>query len=167
MTPAETLMHNTVRLECKLGNDQTMTGTGFFFAFKVDDTTHVPVIVTNRHVVKDSKVGTFVLTRSNERGEPILGSTERIVLDNFESRWLLHPDATVDLAVFPLAPLYHHATSKGISFFAPPMSEDLLATSEKLADLSGLETITWFSPGLVDRLVKVHSFVIERTHSAC
>ena len=76
-------MHTTVRLECTLGNNRGTTGTGFFFSFKVDEKTHVPVIITNKHVIKDSKVGTFVLTKSNEKGEPILGSTERIVLDNF------------------------------------------------------------------------------------
>lgn len=142
MTPAETLMHTTVRLECALSNNRGTTGTGFFFSFKVDEKTHVPVIVTNKHVIKDSKVGTFVLTKSNEKGEPILGSTERIVLDNFESLWRKHPEESVDLAVFPIAALYHQAEAKGIKFFAPPIGEDLLPTAEKLADLSGLENIT-------------------------
>lgn len=142
MTPAETLMHTTVRLECLLDGNRPSTGTGFFFSFKVNDKTHVPLIVTNKHVINKSKVGTFVLTKSNERGEPILGATERIVLDNFESLWIKHPEENVDLAVFPLAPLYLQAEAKGVKFFAPPMGEDLLPTPAGIADLSGLETIT-------------------------
>jgi len=142
MTPAETLMHTTVRLECALNDDRVSTGTGFFFSFKIDDKTHVPVIVTNKHVINNSKVGTFVLTKSDDQGQPILGSTERVVLDNFESLWVKHPEENVDLAVFPIAPLYHQAEAKGIKFFAPPIGEDLLPSTEKLADLSGLETIT-------------------------
>lgn len=142
MTPAETLMHTTVRLECALSDDRVSTGTGFFFSFKIDDKTHVPVIVTNKHVINNSKVGTFVLTKSDDQGEPILGSTERVVLDNFESLWVKHPEENVDLAVFPIAPLYHQAEAKGIKFFAPPIGEELLPSAEKLADLSGLETIT-------------------------
>jgi hypothetical protein len=142
MTPAETLMHTTVRLECSLVGNRPSTGTGFFFSFKIDDKNHVPVIVTNKHVIKDSIAGTFVLTKSNEQGEPILGSTERILLDNFESFWIKHPEENVDLAIFPIATLYHAAEAKGIKFFAPPMGEDLLITPEKLADLSGLENIT-------------------------
>lgn len=142
MTPAETLMHTTVRLECLLEGNRTSTGTGFFFSFKVDDKTHIPLIVTNKHVINQSKVGTFVLTKMNDQGEPILGTTERIVLDNFESLWIKHPAENVDLAVFPIAPLYHQAEAKGIKFFAPPIGEDLFATPEKLADLSGLENIT-------------------------
>jgi len=142
MTPAETLMHTTVRLECALNDDRVSTGTGFFFSFKIDDKTHVPVIVTNKHVINNSKVGTFVLTKSDDQGQPILGSTERVVLDNFESLWVKHPEENVDLAAFPIAPLYHQAEAKGIKFFAPPIGEDLLPSAEKLADLSGLETIT-------------------------
>lgn len=142
MTPAETLMHTTVRLECALNDQRVSTGTGFFFSFKIDDNTHVPVIVTNKHVINNSNVGTFVLTKSNDQGEPILGSTERVVLDNFESLWLKHPEENVDLAVFPIAQLYHQAEANGIKFFAPPIEEDLLPSAEKLAELSGLENIT-------------------------
>lgn len=142
MTPSETLMHTTVRLECLLDGNRSSTGTGFFFSFKVDEKTHIPVIITNRHVIDRAEVGTFVLTKMNDQGEPILGATERVVLDNFESLWVKHPEDNVDLAVFPIAPLYRQAESKGIKFFAPPIGEDLLATTDKLADLSGLENIT-------------------------
>lgn len=142
LTPAETLMHATVRLECTLNNGSISTGTGFFFSFKVDGTTHVPVIITNKHVINNSKVGAFVLTKSNEQGEPIRGSTERVVLDNFENLWVKHPEKNVDLAALPIAHLYHQAEAKGIKFFAPPIGEDLLPSEAKLADLSGLENIT-------------------------
>ncbi len=142
MNHAETLMHTTVRLECSLDGNRHSTGTGFFFSFKVDDKTHVPLIITNKHVINKAKVGTFVLTKSNEQGEPILGTTERIVLDDFESLWIKHPEENVDLAVFPLAPLHHQAKAKGVKFFAPTMGEDLLPTPEKIADLSGIENIT-------------------------
>lgn len=142
MTPAETLMHTTVRLECLLDGNRQSTGTGFFFAFKIDDKNHVPLIVTNKHVINQAKVGTFVLTKSNEQGEPLLGQTERVVLKNFESHWIKHPEDNVDLAVFPIAELYRHAEAQGVKFFAPPIGEDLLPTPAMLADLSGLENIT-------------------------
>jgi hypothetical protein len=142
MTPAEMLMHTTVRLECSLEGNRHSTGTGFFFSFKVDEKTHVPLIVTNKHVIDKSRVGAFVLTKSDDQGQPILGQTERVVLDNFESLWRKHPDKDVDLAVFPIAPLYHQAESKGLKFFAPPIGEDLIPTPEKIEDLSGIENIT-------------------------
>jgi hypothetical protein len=142
MSPAETLMHTTVRLECRLQNGRTSTGTGFFFSFKVDDKSHVPVIVTNKHVIDKSQVGTFVLTRSDDQGQPLIGTTERIALANFEHLWIKHPDVNVDLAVFPIAPLYQEAEAKGIKFFSPPMGEDLIPTSDVLGRLSAIEAIT-------------------------
>ncbi|HEY9809655.1 MAG TPA: serine protease [Halomicronema sp.] len=142
MTPAEILMHTTVRLECELSNGGVSTGTGFFFSFRVDDQLEVPVIVTNKHVINNSKTGAFVLTKSDTQGQPIIGETERIILDSFESLWVKHPEDNVDLAVFPIASLYRKAETGGIRFFTPPMREDLLPNQEKLADLSGLETIT-------------------------
>lgn len=142
MTPAEMLMHTTVRLECDLGSSRQSTGTGFFFSFKVNEKTHIPIIVTNKHVINGAKVGTFVLTKSDVEGQPLLGQTEKVILNNFESLWLKHPEESIDLAVFPLAPLYQEAAVKKIQFFAPPIGEDLLPTPEKISNLSGLENIT-------------------------
>lgn len=142
MTPAEVLMHTTVRLECSLAGNRTSTGTGFFFSLKVGNNKHVPLIITNKHVIDQSKVGTFVLTKMDDQGGPILGNTEQVVLDNFESLWIKHPEESIDLAVFPIAQLYNLAEANGFKFFAPPIGENLLATTEQLANLSGLDDIT-------------------------
>ncbi len=74
LTLAEQLMHTTVRLECGLHDGKTSTGTGFFFSFKLDEQTHIPVIVTNKHVINNSARGTFVLTVSDKNSEPVIGS---------------------------------------------------------------------------------------------
>ena len=141
MTPAETLMHTTVRLECALKDGRSSTGTAFFFSFKVDAERHAPVIITNKHVIANAARGTFVLTKS-EKNEPVLGSTLRVELDNFESLWLKHPEHDVDLAVFPIAPLFQQASAIGVTFFAPPLTEAHVPSDAQLADLTGLETIT-------------------------
>jgi hypothetical protein len=142
LTLAEKLMHTTVRLECELRNGGLSTGTGFFFSFKIDEKSHIPVIITNKHVIEGSKQGSFVLTKKNQDGNPIIGTYERIVLDNFESLWRKHPDKDVDLAVFPIAPLFHEAESKNISLFHVPLDDSLIPTQAILDNLSGLENIT-------------------------
>jgi len=142
LTLAEKLMHTTVRLECALKDGRTSTGTGFFFSFKIDEQTHIPVIITNKHVIKDSVRGTFVLTNRDDNNEPIIGSYEKVILGNFENLWVKHPDDNVDLAAFAMAPLFREAEQKGIKFFAPPLQEDLIPTATQLEDLSGLENIT-------------------------
>jgi V8-like Glu-specific endopeptidase len=142
LTLAEKLMHTTVRLECALQDGRISTGTGFFFSFKIDEQTHIPVIITNKHVIKDSVRRTFVLTNRDDNNEPIIGSYEKVILDNFENLWVKHPDDNVDLAVFAMAPLIREAEQKGIKFFALPLQEDLIPTAAQLEDLSGLENIT-------------------------
>lgn len=142
ITLAEVLMHSTVRLECSLQDGGESTGTGFFFAFQIDDQNHIPVIVTNKHVINNSKKGRFVLTRSNDQGLPIVGTYERIEFEDFEGLWIKHPDENVDLAVFALAPLLKHAESLGVKFFTPPLHENHIPSPAQLNDLLGLETIT-------------------------
>ncbi|PWK80721.1 trypsin-like peptidase [Fulvimonas soli] len=142
LSAAEKLMQTTVRLECLLQNGKTSTGTGFFFSFEVDENASIPLIVTNKHVINGSTRGTFVLTKRDDAGEPVVGSYEHIQLDNFESLWLKHPDPNVDLAVFPMAPLLNGAEQAGKKFFFLPLGETLIPTSEVLSGLGGIEDIT-------------------------
>ena len=142
LAPAEQLLHTTVRLECELSGGRTSTGTGFFFTYPLDDDHHIPVIVTNKHVIAGANVGAFVLTRRADNGSPVLGSHETIRLDNFESLWIKHPEDDVDLAVFPLAPLLREASAQNIPFFFVPLTESLIPTDDVMARLGGIEDIT-------------------------
>lgn len=55
MNAAEFVQHTTIRIETEIPNGIS-TGTGFFLSLKnnKEDHTHVPVIVTNKHVVKNA-----------------------------------------------------------------------------------------------------------------
>lgn len=93
-------------------------------------------------MIEGSKRGSFVLTKKSCDGNPILGSYERIVLDDFETFWIKHPDNNVDLAVFPIAPLLQEAENKQISVFTVPLKDSLIPTQPVLDKLSGIENIT-------------------------
>lgn len=138
---AEKLMHMTVRLECRLRNGATATGTGFFFAYAVEGKGDLFVIVTNKHVIEGSQSGTFVLTRQGPDGDPVVGSYERASFDNFEALWFKHPSPDVDLAVFPIGPVLNYAQQRGVTFFVPPLVEMHIPTHEVLRELSGIESI--------------------------
>jgi Trypsin-like peptidase domain len=142
LTLAEQLMHTTVRLECQLASGGTSTGTGFFFTFQVNDKQEIPVIITNKHVINGSTKGMFVLTKATPSNEPIIGTYEKIVFDNFESHWIKHPDPDVDLAVFPIAPLLRQTEKNNMLFFSAPLVESFIPSAEQLKGLSGLEDIT-------------------------
>ena len=59
LTASELLTYSTVRIECRLAGGGLSTGTGFFFRFLNNETTHVPAIVTNKHVVEGAIEGAF------------------------------------------------------------------------------------------------------------
>jgi len=139
---AEKLMHTTLRIETSLKSGGISTGTGFLFTFRKSDNEHIPVIVTNKHVIENSNYGTFVLTKKNQDGSPNIGSYETIKLDNFESLWIKHPDNNVDIAIFPIAPLMRYAESNNLNLYINPLEDSLIPSQQALSKLGGIEDIT-------------------------
>lgn len=104
MEPSDFLISSTIRIETTVSNG-TCTGTGFFFSLKNDEDakTCVPVIVTNKHVIKNAISGKLRFSLKDSIGNPLRGEYYDLVLNNFESLWIPHPDKTVDLCVLPIA----------------------------------------------------------------
>lgn len=141
LSTSEQLAFTTVRIQCETKTGNVSTGTGSFFNFKFNGDQQVPVIITNRHVIKDSKKGSFQLTRTNADGTPQVGKFDNIVFDDFEKKWISHPRSEIDLCIMPIAPLYHEAKTQGISFFHRQFDESLLPSQQLLTDLTALEEI--------------------------
>ena len=107
MEPSEFLLLSTIRIETTVPNG-ICTGTGFFFSLKNDEATkmHVPVIVTNKHVIKNAITGKLRFSLKDSEGNPLWGEYFDLTLNNFESRWILHPDKSVDLCILPIANIH-------------------------------------------------------------
>lgn len=144
LSVVEQLAYCTIRVSCELPDNSTSVGTGFFVSFMTEEATgrSIPVIVTNRHVVKGAHTGTFVLTKATDAGDPDIGVFETFVLPHYESLWIAHPDPSVDLCIMPLAPLLNAAHTKGTTFFFKSFIEETIASAKLLAELSALEEIT-------------------------
>jgi hypothetical protein len=142
MTISEQLAYSTVRIECKMANGVQSFGSGYFFRFKSDphSNQHIPVVITNKHVVEDSTVGRLVFTQS-VGGEPDDQKHFQFDIDAFESRWRMHPDPDVDLCAMPIAPFIKAAKSKSISLFYIPLDFSVIPDQTKLDELSGIEEI--------------------------
>lgn len=93
---SDKLMFSTVRIRCTLRDGRTITGTGFYYSKG-----HVKVIVTNKHVVKNSETGELSIARGINN-EPSLDSEIHIEFNNFSELWETHPDCNIDLAVMLL-----------------------------------------------------------------
>lgn len=152
LSPAEQLAHSTVRIECDLANGMG-TGTGFFYSLNNNGDQHVPVIITNKHIVAGAVKGRFLLTLQEASGGPSVGACQAFELDAFEQRWAPHPDPNVDLCAMPIAPLLREAEQRNQKFFYVTFDKELLPSKEEIEDMIGLENITMvgYPNGLWDR----------------
>ncbi len=140
LSPSEQLVHSTVRIVCDTPNGRA-TGTGFFFRCLDDGNRHVPVIVTNKHVIAGATTGRFNLTVANDKGGPRIGSHIEIEISNFQQRWIGHPEPDVDLCIMPIQPLIDKASAAGQRFFFISLEKSLIPTASELADLDALEEV--------------------------
>lgn len=141
LSASEQIAHSTVRIEVILNSGESGTGTGFIYKFADNGNQYIPAIVTNKHVVHNSKRGSFHITFSNESGMPSYGDKEIFSFDNFESLWIMHPDPEIDLCVMPIAPLLIKADQDGKSLYYTLLGEDLIPSDSELSDITALEDI--------------------------
>ncbi len=138
----EQLLHSTLRIETFDSTGSQSAGTGFFYNFNAGAPNEVlPVIVTNRHVVRNQTRGMFHLTMDDGKGNPNIGSHEGIELLNFAASWIEHPDPDVDLAICPIGGLFNHLDQIGKRPFYIGLHEALIPTDSQLADLNAVEDI--------------------------
>ncbi|MDW2069571.1 trypsin-like peptidase domain-containing protein [Vibrio sp. 2094] len=141
INPIEQLIHSTVRIQCEDDKGQCSFGSGYIFNFHVKDNQVVPCIVTNKHVVSDSRKGSFNFTLKNEDGSPKLGSHELITLDESSQYWWPHPDPNIDLAIIPIGPILNQAKKDGKNFYYVPLAKSLLADETLLSSLPSMEEV--------------------------
>lgn len=140
---SDELLFTTVRIETEDAFGALRHGTGFFFRFAIDDTRDYPVVVTNRHVVAGGKKGRFSIHEGVSGGDTFMPActSDRIELEDFESRWTGHPDPDVDLCGMPFQPLLDSAEKKGRRLFAISFEAKDVLSEEKMTKLKAAEPI--------------------------
>lgn len=141
MSNSDFLIRNTIRIESATENGIS-TGTGFFFEFDFNDGKKIPVIVTNKHVIKGGKIGTLHFSTVNENNEFIAGKKYTVNVLNFEKQWIMHPDDNVDLCIFPIAPIIEEADKKHIRVAMALLQKNNIITEEQVKEISVIEDIT-------------------------
>ena len=77
MTASESLIHLTIRIVCDTPHGQSC-GTGFFFQYSTSkEGVTIPVIVTNKHVVRGATTGYLVFSLCDDSHNYIPGKTGR------------------------------------------------------------------------------------------
>lgn len=137
----EQLCFSTLRIETQDINGNSYSGTGFFFNYKLDENRIIPIIITNKHVVKGMATGMFRLTKADVNGEPVYKDHFQIQLKQFEQQWIFHPDENVDLCILPFANIIKMAQVQGVSLFYRAFDESLIPNTEQQNTLDAVEDI--------------------------
>jgi hypothetical protein len=141
-TISEKLLFSTVRIAVKLSSGKERTGTGFFFNFLVDERI-LPAIITNKHLVAGAVTGSFQLhelDKTIEEPKPS-GYFFTVDLDDFENRWIPHPDNNVDLCAMLFQPLRSEAEIQGKSIFNCAIENSYILSKADLEELSAVEEV--------------------------
>ena len=141
LAPSEQIAHSTVRIEVETADGKRGTGTGFFFRFADEGGKHVPVIVTNKHVVDGAVRGRFHLSTADADRNPVYSEHEVFDFDGFQELWIPHPENEIDLCAMPIAPILERGYLAGKRLFFVPLNMSLIPSSEDLAELTAMEDI--------------------------
>ncbi|MDN5511535.1 trypsin-like peptidase domain-containing protein [Acinetobacter sp.] len=146
-TMAEQLFYLTLKINTSNANGEIGSGTGFIFSYKstVNPESHYLFLVTNKHVIENTVLGSIVLHLS-ENNQPKVGETFTLHLDNpqWQNMWFGHPDANIDIAICPFVPLINSVEqSSGKRPFFTTVSNDMIPTEAVLNGLDAVENITF------------------------
>lgn len=137
----EQLCYSTTRIETKDKSGNLYSGTGFFFNIKNDNEV-LPLLITNKHVVKNMEEGVFRLTEADADGQPITTKHFPVVFDKkFHDNWIMHPEEDVDLCAYPLLPLLGFMGHSGPNVFFRTFDNSLIPNSKQIEELDAVEDI--------------------------
>lgn len=137
----EKLMKSVVRIEAQLSDGSTATGTGFYYRFDIhDDGSHIPAIVTNKHVIEGASAVSFPISTADIEGT-LTGSFEVITYPISENI-LYHPDNEVDLCAILAAPIHNYFEGKSLQPALVGLDISITANDEAIAQLLPLEEVT-------------------------
>lgn len=137
----EQLAYSTVKIDVLFSDGNMSSGSGFFFKFQDTNNQYIPLIITNKHLVKNSNKGTIYVTLADSYGNPQQQSFEEIVIDDFEKHWIFHPNKNIDLAVMPFGPIQHKLSEAGTHLFYIPIDKNLIPSENDLSELGAVENI--------------------------
>lgn len=110
-------------------------GTAVALACRVEERV-APFLVTCRHVVEHASNGrVFFALKDGDADRPAPGEFTAIAFEQFHRLWRFHPDAGVDVAVAPLAPMLQQIERAGKNVYCPVIDESGICTREHLTDV--------------------------------
>lgn len=154
----EQLCYNTTRIETINSKGEKHVATGFFVSIPIEEegerNRYISVLVTNRHVTEDAKQLTIWLNEKDKNGDPVDKSMVKISISDADKRFIMHPNAKIDLSIFPISSTIKtisQTLKKDIFYKTFPIS--FFMTDEKSEKLDAVEEVLMigYPSGLWDR----------------
>ena len=147
ISDSEKLLFTTLRIQV-----EDSIGTGFVFSFndKAKSQT-IPVIITNKHVIKN-KVTASTITTLHTGTEDLISVLDENLRVNWTADWVHHP--TEDLCCAPFQPLMDLVKEKNKKkVFYRTMLEVHILNDKKLQELNTIEEVimTGYPSGIYDQ----------------
>lgn len=143
MIVQDSIYYSTVRIECTLSNGSRSTGTGFIYSIHFDPkkNTYRPIVITNKHVIRGAVKGRLLFV--NETQDNVVDDEDHIeiIIENFESNWVFHPEENVDLCAMSLVPFVKNEIVNGKNPYFIPFNFDFLPTQMQIDNFHGIEEI--------------------------
>jgi hypothetical protein len=138
---SDELGFSTVRIESTSPDGRLSIGTAFFFRFPIDTNNHLPILVTNKHVIEGALTGRFLL-RLQDPNDPVRPKgVLDLTVNGFGSLWTLHPDSSVDLCALPVATLHRQAEERGHALFYKAFDPDRIVDRQSEPELQAVEDV--------------------------
>ncbi|HEX4612933.1 MAG TPA: hypothetical protein VH092_32385 [Urbifossiella sp.] len=145
MTINERMMYSTVRIEGRLASGEGVGGTSFFLSHPAADESKVRMLVTTRRVVRGLGKGTLHLHRprvATDRGQVVSAGSAPVEIDDFESRWVPHPDPDVDLCALPYGAIHAAIRASGQEVYGTFFeTNQVIPPDEALASVDAAEEV--------------------------
>ncbi len=135
---SDLLTYCTIRIEAE-GTQGKSYGSGFFFEYNINNL-NVPVIVTNKHVIQGTSLGKLIFSQSDDSGNRLLNN-KNYTIENFEEKWIKHPNAAIDLCIFPIAHIIKDLRNSNFNPHFSKITPSIIPTDEQLSNVFSLEEI--------------------------
>ena len=154
-------MYSTARIATSYSGNVAGSGTGFFFDFDAKGGRRLPVLITNNHVVKGATTGTITVHLADATGLQPNGETLSLTFSDFESRWIRHPNAEIDMCAMPIGPVIQEIENRRQKVYAIYLDSSLVRTDTQLQELDAVCDVLMvgYPNGLWD---ETHNFPLLR-----
>lgn len=146
------LLYSTIQIISFIESDAVKTGTGVIINMSSQEkNTTIPILVTNRHVINDSK-NIIIDLHQAEEGRI---SENHIKVEYKSSDFIC--DDELDIAILPLAPVLNLAITQNKNPFFKSIGEEIFLDEKKQERLSAIEEIIFigYPKGISDTRTKL------------